>query len=152
MAELNPGDLAPDFTIESTDGTIRLSDLRGGKVLLTFYQEDNTPACATQLSSFGEDYEMLESLGARVVAISADDLHAHRSFAEQLGGVPFPLASDPNLAVAQEYGVVDETGKRSRRAAFVVDEDGRIAHAIPWYNPSNFQQYEEIFRALGMDV
>lgn len=149
---LNVGEPAPDFALESTEGTLRLADFRGKKLLLTFYQEDETPTCTSQVTAFSEDYPMLAELGAGVIAVSADDLEAHRRFAGRLADLPFPLASDPTLEVARRYDVVDDTGKRTRRAAFVIDEEGKIALAIPWYNPSNVQQYEDIFRALGMDV
>ncbi len=152
MSELRSGELAPDFVLDSTDGQVRLSDLRGSKALLIFYQEDNTPTCTTQVSAFADDFDVLQELGVRVVAISADGLDAHERFVDKLGGVPFPLASDATLEVARMYDVVDDTGKRTRRAVFVLDSEGRIALAIPWYNPSNFEQYEEIYRALGMDV
>lgn len=152
MTEIEVGQPAPDFALESTEGPVRLSELRGHKVVVTFYQEDSTPTCSTQVTAFAEDFETLDDLGAKVIAISVDDLDRHRRFCEQLGDPPFPLATDPDLEVAARYGVVDETGKRSRRAVFVVDPGGKIALAIPWYNPSNFDQYEQIYRALGMDV
>ena len=52
---------------------------------------------------------------------------------------------------ASAYGVVDDAGKRSRRAVFVIDTGGRILHAEPWFQPGNPGQYEAIFRALGFD-
>ena len=131
---VSPGDRAPDFTLPSTRGTVALSELLSkGKVVLAFYFQDETPLCATQVGMLKGDFDLLTELGAQAVAISADDLESHRRFAERLGGVPFPLASDEALAVARAYGVVDETGKRCRRAIFVVDEDGRLLLACLLY-------------------
>ena len=141
---------APDFTLETTEGPLRLSDLRGSKVVLIFYQEDATPTCTTQLTAFIEDRELLEELGARVVAVSADDLDAHRRFLERLGQPLLPLASDTSLEVARMYGVLDDTGKRSGRAVFVLDEDGGVVDAISPYNPANLKLYARVFRALGL--
>ncbi len=152
MADITVGQPAPDFELRSTQGEVRLAALRGRSVLVAFYQEDSTPACSAQLAAFAEDIDTLEELGATVIAISVDDLARHERFRGQLGDLPFPLATDPDLAAATSYGVVDETGKRSRRAVFVIDPDGMVALAIPWYNPSNFDQYEQIYRALGMDI
>lgn len=144
------GDRAPDFTLPSTAGDITLSDLTSdSKVILAFYTEDNTPLCSSELSVLKEDYEIIETLGARVVAISADNIVEHTDFAERLGGLPFPLASDPHLEVAKAYRVAGEDGKRSRRAVFVIDRRGEILHAEPWFQPGNPNQYEAIFNALG---
>ena len=75
-----------------------------------------------------------------------------RGAVERLGGLPFPLASDEDLAVARLYNVTDEEAKRSRRAVFIVDEEGIITHAEPWFQPGNSAQFEAIFRALGLEM
>ena len=147
------GDEAPDFSLPSTAGELRLRELAAGKkVLLAFYTEDNTPLCASEVSVLKEDYEIVRQLGAAVVAVSADSLESHREFSQRLGGLPFPLASDERLEAARAYGVVDETGKRSRRAVFVIDRGGKVVHVVPWFQPGNPSQYEDIFSALGFEV
>jgi peroxiredoxin Q/BCP len=98
-----------------------------------------------------DDYEIIRELGAEVLAVSADTLESHADFAERIGGVPFPLASDTGLEAARAYGVADDAGKRSRRAVFIIDTDGRILHTEPWFQPGNPGQYEAIFRALGFE-
>ena len=147
------GKLAPDFELPSTRGTIRLSDLTAaGKVLLAFYTEDGTPTCAGEVSVLIEDYELVQDLRAEVLAVSADGLDSHREFADELGGVPFPLVSDEQLEAAEAYGVVGDDGKRSRRAVFVIDKGRTILHVVPWFQPGNPSQYEAIFAALGLDI
>lgn len=144
---------APDFDLPSTQGRLRLSELTADKkVILAFYQEDNTPLCASELSVLKEDYELVQQLRAEVIAVSADGLDSHLEFAERLGGVPFPLISDEGLEAARAYGVVDDSGRRSRRAVFVIDRGGTILHVVPWFQPGNPSQYEGIFAALGFDV
>jgi len=154
MAELpQAGDAAPDFELPSTQGTLRLKDLTSTKkVLLAFYTEDNTPLCSSEVSVLKEDYELVQQLKTEVVAVSADSLDSHRDFADKLGGVPFPLVSDEKLEAATAYGVLDEAGKRSRRAVFVIDKGGTILHVVPWFEPGNPSQYEDIFVALGFEV
>ena len=148
-----PGDLAPRFTLPTTAGELSLDDLTArGKVVLAFYTEDATPLCSSQLAMLKDDYDAVRELGASVLAVSADSLDSHRQFAERLGGLPFPLASDEDLAVARLYDVADEEAKRSRRAAFVLDEKGVITHAEPWFQPGNSAQFEAIFRALGLEM
>lgn len=145
------GQPAPDFTLPGTQGEVRLRDLLArGPVVLVFYQEDSTPTCRTQLSNFKGDFDLIRDLDAQVVAVSADPVESHRRFEQELGGLPFPLLSDADLTVARQYGVVDETGKRTRRAVFVIGEDGTVRHAVPYYNPANLQQFQEIFAALGL--
>ena len=147
------GDDAPDFTLASTAGELRLSQLVATKkVVLAFYAEDNTPLCSSEVSVLKEDYDLVQQLGAEVVAVSVDSLESHREFIRRLGGLPFPLVSDERLEAARAYGVVDETGKRSQRAVFVIDRGGKIAHVVPWFQPGNPSQYEAIFGALGFEV
>ncbi len=147
------GRAAPDLELPSTQGRLRLKDLTATKkVVLAFYTEDNTPLCSSEVSVLKEDYELVQQLQAEVVAVSADSLDSHRDFAEKLGGVPFPLVSDENLKAARAYGVLDDAGKRSRRAVFVIDKGGKILHVVPWFQPGNPSQYEDIFAALGFEV
>jgi len=147
-----PGEQAPDFTLPSTEGEIRLSDLTArGMVLLAFYYEDATPLCSNEVSMLKDDYEVVRELGAEVIAVSPDGVDSHRAFSERLGGVPFPLASDESLEAAKAFGVVDDSGKRSRRAVFVIDRGGKLSHAERWFQPGNPLQYEAIFRALGLE-
>jgi peroxiredoxin Q/BCP len=149
---LEVGDQAPDFTLESTRGDFRLSDLFARrKVVLAFYTEDNTPLCSNEVAMFRDDCDVIQELGAEVIGVSADSLESHAAFAVRLGGVPFPLLSDSGLDAARAYGVIDEAGKRSRRAVFVIDVGGLILHVEPWFQPGSPGQYEAIFRALGFE-
>ena len=132
---LSPASRRPDFTLPSTAGEISLRDLtERGKVVLAFYYEDATPMCSNEVSMLKDDYEVVRELGGEVIAVSADSLESHAAFAERLGGVPFPLASDERLEAAKAFDVVDDGGKRSRRAVFVIDRGGKILHAEPGFS------------------
>lgn len=153
MSGPQAGEPAPDFTLPSTHGDISLRDLTAEKkVVLAFYTEDATPLCSSEVTILKEDYDLIRGQGAEVVAVSADSLASHEAFAQRVDGFPFPLASDADLTAARLYDVLDETGKRSRRAIFVIDRGGTVLLAIGWYQPGNVRQYEDIFRALGFDV
>lgn len=146
------GDRAPDLALPATTGEVRLSELlAAGRVVLAFYTEDNTPLCSSEVAMLRDDHDVIRELGAEVLAVSVDTLESHEDFARRIGGVPFPLASDAGLEAARAYGVVDDAGKRSRRAVFVIDTDWRIVHAESWFQPGNPAQYEAIFRALGFE-
>jgi peroxiredoxin Q/BCP len=146
---------APAFTLPSTEGDVSLRALldRGDRVVLAFYFEDATPTCQNELNVLKDAAEMLREFGAEVVAVSADSLESHEMFAERLGGVPFPLATDAGLEAARAYGVVDEGDpRRSRRAVFVIDRDGMVTLALSPFQPGNLAQVEAIFTALGMET
>jgi thioredoxin-dependent peroxiredoxin len=150
-----PGDPAPPFELSSTSGIVSLASVlaEGRRLVLAFYHEDGTPSCETQLSMLRDALEMLTEFGARVVAVSADSVESHRAFAERLGGLPFPLASDRALDAARAYGVVDAGDpRRSRRAIFVVDRDGSVLLSIPHYQPANLSQIEAILAVLGAET
>ena len=96
------GEKAPDFSVETTEGRLSLSDLlQSGKLVLTFYVEDGTPLCSSQVAAFQQDYPAFEEAGARLLAVSADTPESHRTFVEKLGGLAFPLASDADLSLAR---------------------------------------------------
>lgn len=147
MIEAN--DQAPDFTLAGPDGPLTLAyALAAGPVILLFFQEADTPTCEAQLRGFAADHDLVRELGARVLAISTDPPETQARFAATLAA-PFTLLSDLDGAVARAYGVLDEASGRSQRAAFVIRADGTVALAIPWYNPRNASQFEQVFLALG---
>lgn len=139
------GDQLPD-----TELNLR-SHLGDGPLLILFYTEANTPLCAQQLCAFRDDEEMINELGATVVAISSDPPWELERFNDE-HRFPFPLVSDPALDAAAAFDIIDESGKRAQRAAFVADISGVITLAIPFYQPNNLNQYQQVFAALGLDV
>ena len=142
----------PDVTLGGPDGPVALHDLAAGTPLvIAFYVEDQTPTCSAQLCAFRDDYDLIEELGAIFVGISADDAASHARFREAQQ-FPFPLLVDPNLEAARAFRVVDETGKRSIRALFVIDENSTVQASIPYYNPANGDQYQAVFAALGLEL
>lgn len=147
---LVPGDLAPPFAVDTTEGPRDLDGLlRDGPLVLLFYTEDATPMCTAQVCGFRDEFATVRDLGAHVLAISADGLDSHRRFAER-EALPFPLAADPGLDVARAYDVLADGGKRSRRAAFVIGTDGRVLAANGHYQPQDMAQFAQVFEALGL--
>jgi peroxiredoxin Q/BCP len=148
------GERAPDFSLPGIDGEVRLSDrLRSGRVLVAFYSQDGTPACSTEIAALKDAYELLREAGADVIAVSADGVDSHRAFAQRLGGVPFPLLSDERLQAARAYGVVaPDDPRRSRRALFVVEQDGTVSYAADPFSPSSLAQLEGALRAAGLEL
>lgn len=139
-------ELAPDFVLDSDLGEqVRLSDLRGKKVVLYFYPKDDTPGCTKEACSFRDDHAMIAMKGAVVVGISPDSVKSHGKFRAKYS-LPFYLLSDPDHVVAAQYGAWAQKvrcGKVSEgivRSTFVIDEEGRIAHVFPNVKPEGHAQ------------
>jgi len=135
MTTLKPGDMAPDFELVSDAGAkVRLSSLRGRKVVLYFYPKDDTPGCTKQACGFRDAYADLESVTAVVVGVSLDSPESHTRFKSKYR-LPFTLLSDPDHSVASRYGAWGEKtlyGKKYEgilRSHFVLDEGGVILDA-----------------------
>lgn len=129
---LNEGDLAPDFEL-ATDGggSLKLSDLRGKRVVLYFYPKDDTPGCTKQACGFRDNQAALTGKNAIVIGVSPDGVASHDRFRDKYE-LNFPLLSDPDHSVADAYGAWGKKKMYGReyegvlRSTFVIDADGRI--------------------------
>ena len=135
------GKQAPDFELAGDSGErVRLSDLRGGTVVLYFYPKDDTPGCNTQARGLRDVYGEIQERGATVLGVSPDTEASHVKFREKYG-LPFTLLADPDHEVAELYGVWVEKnayGKKSmgiKRSTFVIDGDGEVAKAMLGVSP-----------------
>jgi peroxiredoxin Q/BCP len=131
------GDVAPDFVLPTGDGgAIRLSELKGKKVVLYFYPKDNTSGCTKEACSFQENLSVLKKKGAVVLGVSADTVDSHAKFADRFS-LSFPLLSDERKEVIGAYGVWKQKSMYGRkfmgieRTTFVIDEGGVIRHIFP---------------------
>lgn len=143
MKKLEKGDMAPDFELENQDGQlVKLSDIRGQKVVLYFYPRADTPGCTRQSCSMQDALPDLGRLGAVALGISPDKPERQGKFASK-HRLTFPLLSDADFSVATAYGVFGEKkfyGKTALgivRSAFVVDEQGKILGAFYKVKPED---------------
>ncbi|MDR2347285.1 MAG: peroxiredoxin [Bifidobacteriaceae bacterium] len=132
MAQLKPGDLAPDFTLESDDGpNLTLSELRPQKVVLYAYPAAFTPGCSLEARDFKDAHGDFEAAGYTVVGISPDTAEHIAAFSEELG-LPFTLVADPDHKVLEAYGAWGAKTVFGRetigviRSTFVIDGEGRL--------------------------
>jgi len=121
------GEEAPDFELEGTDGTFRLSEHRGEKVLLLFYPGDETTVCTKQFCSYRDNAEAFGALGVTAVGISGKDVGSKKSFQDN-HKLNVPLLADPDGSVAEQYDAYVKRLKTTKRAAIIIDEDGKVAH------------------------
>ena len=142
---------APELALEGIhDNTVRvwrLDDFRRQWLVLFFYPADFTFVCPTEIRGFNDRLAEFQSRGAAVVGVSVDDVASHRAWIEELGGVAFPLLSDPGGEVAKTYGVFDEEDGHAFRATFVISPERRIAYAVA--SPMNVgRSVEETLRVV----
>jgi peroxiredoxin Q/BCP len=129
---LKIGDVAPEFSLPDAAGNIvRLSDLKGHRVVLYFYPRDNTPGCTKEACNFRDRYADYQANEIVVLGISTDDAKSHGKFATKFN-LPFPLLCDTDAAVAtayESYGLKKFMGKEYMgvsRNTFVIDPEGKI--------------------------
>jgi thioredoxin-dependent peroxiredoxin len=151
---LSPGDTAPDFTLGSDTGEqVRLSDLRGRKVIVYFYPAAMTPGCTKQACDFTDSLASLQAAGYEVLGISPDRPDKLAKFRER-DALTITLLSDPDKAVLSAYGAFGEKslyGKKVLgviRSTFVVDEEGRIE--LAQYNVKATGHVAKLRRDLGL--
>lgn len=136
------------FTLETTRGVLHVPDPAGRSVVLLFYVEAGTPACSAQIAAVDAEAEVLDEMGGLAVAVSTDPAARQTAFADRLGCARVALASDSGALLARRFGVYDQTQARARRAAFVIDGEGVVRLALPWYNPVNSSQFAALFAAV----
>ncbi len=122
---LDVGARAPDFTLPSTEGAIRLSErLKTRAVLLVFYPGDDTPVCTKQLCDYRDHLSLFGDLGVDVLAVNPQSLESHERFAKK-HGLSFPLLSDSDRIVCRDYDAVGLLGM-TKRALVLIGKDGTI--------------------------
>jgi alkyl hydroperoxide reductase subunit AhpC len=142
---------APDFSLEGVErGEVRrfsLSEHRGRWVVLFFYPADFSFICPTEIRGFQVHRKDFEAEDAQILGISVDDVASHKAWAEELGGIDYPLLADPDREACRAYGVLDEAVDRAWRATVIVSPEGRIAYTVT--SPMNVgRSVEETLRVL----
>ena len=137
--ELKVGDIAPDFTLEASDGqTYTLSELRGKTVVLAWFPRAFSSGCTTQCRALRESDELIKAFDVVYFMISVDTIEQNTAFAQQ-ENANFPILADPTKQTAEKYGVLRGEGadSTSNRWTFYIDVDGKIAAIDKKVNASN---------------
>ncbi len=129
---IDVGDKAPDFNLLADGGDrIKLSGLKGKKVILYFYPKDDTPGCTTEACGFRDNLPKFNKVDAEIIGISRDSVTSHDKFKNKYS-LPFRLASDEDGKVCNAYGTWVEKsmyGKKYMgidRATFLIDAKGIV--------------------------
>jgi len=133
---LKVGDKAPDFSVNDQDGKlVRLSALRGKKVVLYFYPKDMTPGCTAEACNLRDNYQYLIKKGFEVLGVSTDNEKSHQKFIAK-EKLPFRLLADTGKILHEAYGTWVEKSMYGRkymgtaRVTFIIDESGVIEDII----------------------
>ncbi|NCD18422.1 MAG: thioredoxin-dependent thiol peroxidase [Actinobacteria bacterium] len=154
---LDAGQPAPPFTLPTADGEVSLATLleeADSGVVVYFYPAAMTPGCTTEACDFRDSLASLTGHGYTVVGISPDPPAKLAEFAGK-EGLTFPLASDPDHAVAEAYGAWGEKKLYGKvvhgiiRSTFVVAPDGTLRHA--YRNVKATGHVARVRRELGID-
>ncbi|MGC8777919.1 MAG: peroxiredoxin [Candidatus Caldatribacteriaceae bacterium] len=123
------GDLAPEFTLKDQHGKEqKLSGFRGKKVVLSFHPLAFTRVCTYQMQDLEAKKAELEKLATVALGLSVDPVPSKHAWAKEIGVKETLLLSDfwPHGEVARAYGIFDEAEGFSKRAVFILDEQGKI--------------------------
>lgn len=136
MTTLEPGDIAPDFELDTDAGSrFRLSAHRGRPVVLFFYPEDDTEGCTIENIEFSQLAPEFAALGVAVLGISPDSVESHCEFRDKYG-LKVPLAADTDRSVIEAFGIWGEKKLYGReyeglhRTTFLIDGEGRVASVM----------------------
>ncbi len=150
---IEPGQLAPDFTLHNQDGEdVTLSELRGRPVVLYFYPKADTPGCTTQACGIRDRAAEYEEAGVVVLGVSPDSVKDVKKFHDKQS-LNFTLLADEDHSVCERYGVWGEKnmyGKKfwgAQRATFIIDGEGTVAKVFPKVSPKTHD--DVVLAALG---
>lgn len=149
------GDEAPDFTAETTEGTIRFHEWMGsGWAVLFSHPKDFTPVCTTELGIVAKIKPQFEKRGVKVIGLSVDPLESHKGWINDINEtqgttVNFPMIADPDRKVAYLYDMIhpNASDNFTVRSAFVVGPDKKVKLMIT-YPASTGRNFEELLRSI----
>ena len=149
---LKVGQKAPDFTLLNDEGQkVKLSDLKGKKVVLYFYPKDDTPGCTKEACAFRDGSEETRRRGAVILGVSVDSVESHRKFKKKYD-LNFPLLADTDKKVVGAYRVWKEKSMYGKtymgveRTTFIIDAQRTISHIFPKVKVD--QHFDEVADAL----
>ena len=151
---LQIGDSAPDFKLFNSElKEVSLADYKGKKLVVHFFPMAFTGTCTTQLCTMRDSFGYYDGLNAAVVGISVDSPFTLAKFKE-VEAYQFPLLSDFNKEASQAYGAfydefVFNLKGVSKRAAFVIDEDGKIIYAEVLESAGDLPNFEAIKKVVS---
>lgn len=158
QAEQKPlqlGDIAPNFTANTTEGEINFHDFIGQHWCVLFsHPKDFTPVCTTELGEVAKNMKEFEARGVKVIALSVDGTRSHNDWicdinSTQNTRVNYPIISDENREVSSLYGMIHPNADNTFtvRSVFIIDPNKKI-RLIMTYPASTGRNFAEILRVI----
>jgi alkyl hydroperoxide reductase subunit AhpC len=152
---LQLGDEAPDFTAETTEGTINFHEWLGdGWGVLFSHPKDFTPVCTTELGAVAKLKTEFDKRNTKVIAVSVDPIDSHNGWVPDINEtqgttVNFPIIADPDRKVAGLYGMIHPNASDTVtvRSVFVIGPDKKVKLTIT-YPQSTGRNFQEILRVI----
>ena len=149
------GDTAPDFTADSTEGSISFHEYLGDSWGVLFsHPKDYTPVCTTELGTVAKLKGEFEKRDCKVIGLSVDTVEDHKGWAgdiEETQGVAlnFPLLADPDRRIAEAYGMIHPKALETLtvRSVFVIGPDKKVKLMIT-YPASTGRNFDELLRVI----
>ena len=149
------GDIAPDFTAETTEGTISFHDWKGaGWAVLFSHPKDFTPVCTTELGYVAKTRTEFDKRDVKVMGLSCDPLGAHEEWAQDIaetqGNAPnFPIIADHDRKVATLYDMIhpNEDDTMTVRSVFIIGPDNKVKLTLT-YPASTGRNFDEVLRVI----
>jgi len=149
------GDEAPDFTAETTEGTIRFHEWIGNNWVIFFsHPADYTPVCTTELGMAAKYKDDFDQRSVKMIAISVDPLDSHRGWINDINEtqsctVNFPIIADPNKEVANLYDMIHPNALNNLtvRSVFIIGPDKKVKLMLT-YPASTGRNFNELLRVI----
>lgn len=149
------GDIAPDFTAETTEGTIKFHEWLGNSWGVLFsHPADFTPVCTTELGAVAKLRAEFDKRNVKVIALSTDTVDSHNKWLgdineTQHASVNFPIIADPNFTVSNLYDMIHPqvSDKFTVRSVFIIGPDKKVKLTIT-YPASTGRNFDEILRVI----
>tara|TARA_B110000211_G_scaffold230277_1_gene289538 strand:+ start:78 stop:551 length:474 start_codon:yes stop_codon:yes gene_type:complete len=133
------GQFAPDFVLQSADGSMFDSrTLQGQWRVVFFYSANNSPVCKRGCLTFKEQHELFTSSGCSIIGIGPGSIEKVKEFQSGVGDLPFPLLADTDRMVGKSYNIPLHLGIFPTKSSFVIGPDDKIHFVYDWlFRPRN---------------
>jgi alkyl hydroperoxide reductase subunit AhpC len=149
------GDDAPDFTAETTEGTIHFKDWKKDSWAVLFsHPKDFTPVCTTELGTVARLKPEFDKRGTKVIGLSVDPVASHTEWAKDIAETQgselnYPLIADPDHKVADLYGMIHPNANDTLtvRSVFIIGPDDKVKLTLT-YPASTGRNFDELLRVI----